>query len=216
MMRFLFSVFLSFVSVAFSFAQDDPGYEVKMFLNQINREIYNKTGSLNERGLLNIAYSDTCLVRWREDNLNFKNECKEYVKEIERAYAGYSGYLDKIAKDYGEIGFDKKEFMTGEYLYYYMTYPAFFYNDINRKIRNLPVSSANIENSCGFFRCIKLEFRSISDFCRIGKTAADFHLSGKLDALFSALRCMKSQKIPAGKNHRFRICIINIYTIFAE
>lgn len=146
MMRFLFSVFLLFVSVSFSFAQDDPGNDVKMFLNQINREIDNKTRSLNARGILYLAYSDTCLVRWREDNLNFKNECKEYVREIDRAYAGFSGYLDKIAKDCGEIGFDKKEFMTGEYLYYYMTYPAFFYSDINRKIRNLKIEIANADD----------------------------------------------------------------------
>lgn len=149
MMRFLFSMFLLFVSVSFSFAQDDPGYDVKMFLNQINREIYNKTRSLNARGILYLAYSDTCLVRWCVDNLKFKNECKEYVKEIDRAYAEFSGYLDKIAEDYSEIGFDifdKKEFMTGEYLYYYMTYPAFFYSDINRKIRNLKIEIANADD----------------------------------------------------------------------
>lgn len=99
-------MFLLFVSVSFSFAQDDPGNDVKMFLNQINREIDNKTRSLNARGILYLAYSDTCFVRWREDNLKFKNECKEYVKEIDRAYAEFSGYLDKIVEDYSEIGFD--------------------------------------------------------------------------------------------------------------
>ena len=149
MKRFLFSMFFLLVSVSFSFAQDDHGYDVKMFLNQINREIDNITRSLNARGILYLEYSDTCLVRWLVDNLKFKNECKEYVKEIDRAYAEFSGYLDKIAKDYSEIGFDisdKKEFMSGEYLYYYMTYPAFFYNDINRKIRNLKIEIASADD----------------------------------------------------------------------
>ena len=149
MKRFLFSMFFLLVSVSFSFAQDDHGYDVKMFLNQINREIDNITRSLNARGILYLEYSDTCLVRWLVDNLKFKNECKEYVKEIDRAYAEFSGYLDKIVEDYSEIGFDifdKKEFMTGEYLYYYMTYPAFFYSDINRKIRNLKIEIANADD----------------------------------------------------------------------
>ena len=96
-------MFFLLVSVSFSFAQDDHGYDVKMFLNQINREIDNITRSLNARGILYLEYSDTCLVRWLVDNLKFKNECKEYVKEIDRAYAEFSGYLDKIAKDWLEF-----------------------------------------------------------------------------------------------------------------